>query len=358
MSAAECLLKIEDELPFAVSRQRQESLTFHMTEDIWATVFAVGTEQGITNSGTPMLSATARHMVSSEWLDVLRGVSRGKWPQGFRSGVPNAFVFDFYPAAMQTFCNLAAESLRRHWMDAYALIRWRWSSAVDPGSLAAPIGPLLWSDDGSTWERLLTRPQVDARLLPQLSLNPAVGQELEVLAAAMMREPVGREIWHVASQVDPVTAIVLSVTAVEVELKRLVSTFVAEAEWLVVNLPAPPIVRMIEEYLPKLEGYERALSPPPALVSTLRKAVKLRNDFVHVGPAADASWIGASVKEDTARSVLAATSDLLWLFDAQRGHAWALEALSDQTSFDLGLRESAPVPVVERTFAIPREQGT
>jgi hypothetical protein len=67
-----------------------------------------------------------------------------------------------------------------------------------------------------------------------------VEQELEALAATKMREPVGREIWHVASQVDPVTAIVLSVMAVEVELKRLLRAFVPEAEWLLVNLLRNP----------------------------------------------------------------------------------------------------------------------
>jgi len=359
MSDAVCQFKIETKLPFAVSRHHQESLTFHLAEGVWATIFAVDAEPGITNSGVPMLSATETHTVPDAWLRVLKGISRGDWPDGFRANEPDLLLFDFYPADMQAFCASVADSLTRHWMEAYALIRWRWSSAVDPGSLATPDGPLLWSDDGEEWNRLRLRPQWSARLHPQLSLNPAVEQELEALAATDVREPVGREIWHVASQVDPVTTIILVVTAVEVELKRLLSALVPEAGWLVINLPAPPIVRIIEEYLPKLEGYDQTLSPRRALIGTLKKAVKLRNDFVHVGPLGDASWLHSRLKAETVREVLAATSDLLWLFDAQRGHSWALDNLSDQTSFDLGLRsDSVPEPAGERTFVVPRDQGT
>lgn len=43
--------------------------------------------------------------------------------------------------------------------------------------------------------------------------------------------------------------------------------------------------------MPKLEGYDQTLSPRRALIGTLKKAVKLRNDFVHVGPLGDASWL-------------------------------------------------------------------
>lgn len=351
------LLRIEGKLPFNVSRHHQETMDFALADSTWATVYAVDIEEGITNSGTPMLAVTSRYTVPAEWLAALQENVGDESPDGPRAIKPNTLAFNLLPAAMQEHCNAAADSLSRHWLEAYALIRWRWPTAVDPGSFPTPLYSMLWSNDGIEWNPLRRGLSYSVSGVPQLSLNHVVAEELETLATSQDREPVGREIWHVASQVDPVTAIVLAVTAIEVELKRLVSTMVPEAEWLLVNLPAPPIVRIIEEYLPTLESYTKALSPPDVLVKTLRRAVKQRNDFVHVGPTGDARWLRSSVEESALRSVLDATSDLLWLFDAQRGYTWALDNLSEQTKFDLGLRDSPPEPRDEWVFVVPPEQG-
>jgi len=360
MGESTFLLRIEGELPFSVSRSYQETMNFALADSNWATVYTVDTEEGITNSGTPILAVTSRYIVSDEWLAALKDNARegDESPEGRRAANPTSLVFNLLPAAMQEHCNDAADSLWRYWLEAYTLIRWRWPTAVDPGSFATPRYPMLWSDDGIEWNQLPRGVSYSASFVPELSLNTVVAEELETLATNRQREPVGREIWHVASQVDSSTAIVLSVTAIEVELKRLVSTMIPETEWLVVNLPAPPIVKIIKEYLPTLESYNQHFAPPTALMKTLRRAVTLRNDFMHVGPTGDASWLRSSVEEPDLRSVLDATSDLLWLFDAQRGHTWALDNLSEQTRFDLGLRDSPPEPRRERVFVVPREQGT
>ncbi len=76
---------------------------------------------------------------------------------------------------------------------------------MDPGSLAKSDGPLLWSDDGNEWDRLRACGLTGA---------PAC-----CLSCRSIRS------WSKSS-------IVLSVTAVEVELKRLLSAVVPEAEWL------------------------------------------------------------------------------------------------------------------------------
>lgn len=348
------LLRIEGNLPFYVSRYHQETMDFALTDSTWATVYAVDTDEQITKTGPSMLAVTSRYTVPDEWLAALQEMGRDESPEGPRAG---AVAFNILPAELQEHCNASALSTSRYWLEAYALIRWRWPTAVDPGWFATPHHPMLWSNDGIEWKPLLRGRSYSASAVPQLSLNPVVAGELETIATSQDREPVGREIWHVASQVDPVTAIVLAVTAIEVELKRLVSTMVPEAEWLLVNLPAPPIVTIIEKYLATLESYNKALAPPDALMKTLRRAVKQRNDFVHVGPTGDARWLRSAVEESALRSVLDATSDLLWLFDAQRGYTWALDHLSEKTKFDLGLRDSPPEPRDERAFVVPPEQG-
>lgn len=146
------------------------------------------------------------------------------------------------------------------------------------------------------------------------------------------KEPLGREIWHVAANTDPRSAVILAVTAVEVEVKRLISEFAPKTAWLVANLPTPPIVKLVKAYLPIIIAIPPHQLPPPRLMSTLEKAVELRNSFVHGGFQASGRWAAASdLSPQDVEKILEASSDLLWLFDLYRGHTWAISYLSEST---------------------------
>ncbi len=353
VAEAELFLRVAGELPAYISRRYQAELEFRLDDASWATAYAADPEPGIDNSGKPMLAATSRHIVPDEWLRVLAGIELGQWPGGFVPHTLNQFLFDHYPAALQSFCLTETTKLRRRAQEAFGLIRWRYSADVKRGALL-PLGEVTWSGDCQSWQRLRLRWTVEAHLAPQLTLMPSVAQALEGLALADTREPIGREIWHVAANADPRTAVVLAVTAVEVELKRLVSAVVPEAEWLITNLPAPPIVRIIEEYLPLISRTPGRPAPPKKLLQVLRKGVKLRNDSVHVGPGAASSWLSpGGVSAETVKEVMAAASDLLWLFDWYRGHDWAVEQLSDDTKAALGLPVEPAEETAPRTFRVP-----
>jgi hypothetical protein len=131
----------------------------------------------------------------------------------------------------------------------------------------------------------------------------------------------------------------------------LIAFLVPAAEWLVMELPSPPIRKIVSDWLPTLPIQSHYL-PTKRLRRALNKAVEARNEIVHTGhtPSVDVPGL------------LEATADLLRLFDVYRGHDWALEHVSDETRQELGLAPREPDPVklivggqAVRRKGIPRE---
>jgi len=116
----------------------------------------------------------------------------------------------------------------------------------------------------------------------------------------------------------------MGIAAAETGLKHLISTLAPAAAWLVENTQSPPLVQMLEDYLPKLPTRIRikgkVLPPPKWLIDTIKKGVRLRNQIVHGHPIHLAS--------DAVHDVLQAVHDLLYLFDLYAGHEWAAQRFS------------------------------
>jgi hypothetical protein len=320
-----------------VSRFHQEELAVNLTANgsVRALIYAESTEAGISNSGRPMVGAFSTHRVPRLWTEILQGIEVGKWPAGFVPGTPSSYLFDFYPREMQDFCTTSAEGLRDQLREFFGLLRWRLNSNVSAGDQISP-GQLEWSDDGRAWYKLRRRWSLSAQIIPEISLSPQVQGFMDDLVRTNTKEPLGRDIWHVAVKADPRTAIILAVTAVEVEVKRLISEVVPESEWFVANLPTPPIFRLIKSYLPTIIDIPSDHLPPRRLMGMLEKAVNLRNSFVHGGFPTSGGWAAASdMSPQDVEKVLEASSDLLWLFDLYRGRTWAISYLSEETKLSV-----------------------
>jgi len=105
---------------------------------------------------------------------------------------------------------------------------------------------------------------------------------------------------------------------------------VPEAGWLVQKIPAPPLVRMLIQYLPTLVGREPAV--PKVVLDQLRKGITVRDQVAHEGARA--------VESETLKGTLTAVRDLLWLLDYYGGQTWALAHLSSATRDAFGAPRS------------------
>jgi hypothetical protein len=144
-------------------------------------------------------------------------------------------------------------------------------------------------------------------------------------------EPLGRQLFREAWRqigVNPRGALVIGIAAAEVGLKRLIGTLIPGAEWLVQELQAPSVRKILRDFLPTLpvrarwvDGSEIKL--PSKLIRKIEEAVKLRDKIVHVGALPPSGQKLATM--------LRSISDLLWICDVLLGEHWAMKHVSWET---------------------------
>ena len=92
------------------------------------------------------------------------------------------------------------------------------------------------------------------------------------------------------------------------------------------EVPAPPVVRMLMEYLPTLPArntFNGKVYPPP-FKELFRNAVNKRNLLAHRSDDHD-------IKDEELAEIIAAIRDTLWLLDYYCGNAWALGYVREST---------------------------
>jgi len=117
------------------------------------------------------------------------------------------------------------------------------------------------------------------------------------------------------------------VAAAELAFKQYVAAVAPEAQWLVENVQSPPLVKMLDKYLPTLKARNeiRETKPkiPKALTKSLEALITSRNHIVHRRP--------ERLPHRELRKRLLAVRDLLYLLDFYKGERWAWRNLNLET---------------------------
>jgi hypothetical protein len=120
-------------------------------------------------------------------------------------------------------------------------------------------------------------------------------------------------------------SLVVAVVAAEVGLKKVIGLIVPDAQWLLEEIPAPPIGKMLRKYIPTLKVKShitgKQIVPPSKLIEKLEDAAKTRNRIVHVGEKAP------EYKELV--EMLEAIQNFLWICDMYRGQLKNVGFISD-----------------------------
>ncbi len=120
-------------------------------------------------------------------------------------------------------------------------------------------------------------------------------------------------------------------SSLEVALKSTIGYLLPDSSWLVENLPTPPLVRMLIEYIPKLPVINtingKALPPPKVICDLIKKGVTIRNSIAHIG--------GNPPSDETVDEILGAIRDIIWLLDYYCGHKWAYDFISKDIRAEL-----------------------
>ena len=187
---------------------------------------------------------------------------------------------------------------------------------------------VVWSSDQREWKP--ARPKVSMVMAADVRSVTNVEEFLGDVKQLVQQEeqaPVAHEIlreaWNLASR-SPRSALMLGMAAVEVGVKAFITLLVPESEWLCFEVPTPPIVRVLREYLPKLPVRRRIDGKafiPDDMLETLKKATEKRNRAAHRGVVVEHDqWL---------IELLNTIQRILFLLDYYAGHDWSLKNVRD-----------------------------
>lgn len=254
-----------------------------------------------------------------------RAATEYSTPDGIRVRIP---ALNDFPEHFRSFVNNVSDELRDFAYQTIAVLRWR-ANELGPHNPISTRG-LHWSPDGAFWHPMPANLHVRVETRGTVRTSQEMCNEVAAIVAAggvaPLHHDLYREAWEQRHS-NPRSSIVIGMAASELSVKRCISDLVPEAEWLATNLPAPPLIRMLIEYFPKLPAkcnFDGCVKPPPQpVLDDLKNGVTIRNQLSHAGT--------SSPSGDTVEPILLAVHDLLWLVDYYMGHDWAIEFLRQET---------------------------
>lgn len=203
------------------------------------------------------------------------------------------------------------------------VLRWRSRTLGLPQPFAS--GEMRWrfgnTDD---WQMLPRDIYVSIHGASRLELSDGAAPELQDLLTRHELEPLAHELFREAwgqREDNPRSSLLLGMAAREIGVNNYIADCVPDAEWLAENVPTPPFLRMLQEYLPTLhpEGGTPIAPPDKDTVNVLKVAVTLRNGLAHTG---------SDVPRERLAKTLRAVRNVLWRMDVARGHAWASDYIT------------------------------
>ncbi len=287
-------------------------------------------------------TGTVRWKMSRQAFAVYEAVWAGKVPEGIDPKYPLTGVeyqnrsfdrhsFEAYaPAFLNDAIAPIEAEITRMVTRVVGLTRWRCHRT---GPMALPrLGSHEWSRDGENWKPDVRPPTMTISWGPDLVVSGPRQADIEQLLNAGDDEPVSHSLLREAESLvksNPRSAIAVGATSAEVAVKTLCSTLAPQASWLVQNIPSPPIVKMLDEYLP-------ILLPPKVprldreLIDDLKSAIFLRNKLIH--------GIKGNVELKHFTAALTTFRDVVWLCSYFGGISWAVNRVSQRTLLAMNLK--------------------
>ncbi len=208
------------------------------------------------------------------------------------------------------------------------ILRWRFAFQGPPSPFS--LITFDWSVDSINWKPV---PEADTGRVIQIStpqIPPNASSVIESLINDEVEEPTGHELLrdaiHLKNQ-SPRSALVIGIAAAEVAMKEVVAKLVPDTQWLVENLPSPPLDNILKNYIPRLPAknkiFGKVLPPPKDLMNLIKKGIEKRNKIVHTGR--------GNIDDEFLETLFLAIQDLLWLFDYYAGFDWAFDHIRPET---------------------------
>ena len=165
----------------------------------------------------------------------------------------NVKISKLTPATLETVDDIFS---RLRAVSRSTMIMFNWTHGLDgpPDPYGLPYA--FYSEDGDKWFRYSEARRITILLGEATHTIYARNVQIDEVVRkveAGSEEPLGRQLFREAwSQIgiNPRSALVIGVAAAEVGLKRLIGMLIPAAEWLVQEVQAPPVRKILRDFLP------------------------------------------------------------------------------------------------------------
>lgn len=210
-------------------------------------------------------------------------------------------------------------------------MRWR-CGLLGPHNPQSSRG-LFWSFDNENWHPAPQNFQVRVDVINRKpAINDYILNNIQNLLNSKIDEPIYHELFREAWELknnNLRSAVLVGFSSLETAVKICISTISPRSEWLIQNLPSPPIERIMRDYFPILLSSDdrNSVLPTKRLIDIVKNGTLLRNKIAHLG--------SPPPKYEEVQTILNAIRDCLWIIDYNCGNDWALEKISHDTRLEL-----------------------
>src|SRR5688572_22234927 len=135
-----------------------------------------------------------------------------------------------------------------------------------------------WSLDGLDWKHIPEQFEFGAFVGFPIEKSAHANQIdiVKDLVVNGINEPLGHELlceaWYQKNE-SPRSALVIGIAAAETGLKEFVSNLMPDTNWLLANVPSPPLIKMLQDFLPLVPAKNtikgKVLCPPSSIIEVL-----------------------------------------------------------------------------------------
>ena len=238
---------------------------------------------------------------------------------------------DSFPSEYREFLQCTARRMSELATRAFQVALWRTGARGGPPGVEIYPLHLFWRHEPAKGEsvrdtgwRQVPSGIVMARV-PDLSffdLDESIAPHISQLLDENVPQPLGhdllREAWRIHES-NPRAALVVVVAAAETGIKQFVAGQLPQTEWLLRNVPSPPIHKLMGDLLPtvpsKAKGHNTVPPLDKSIIRAVREAVEKRNSLVHVGT--------VEIGDEWLAGVFREVRRLLYELDYHSGNEWA-----------------------------------
>ena len=230
------------------------------------------------------------------------------------------YGLEYYPNPFVSCVDKVRDKLSKAGYAFVGVLRWRYAQEGPPSPIASR-GLFCSNDAGATWHPIPGRYSI-VNVTPPHTLFVIQETDVnEIRDLIETGEPVYHELMREAKELQhssPRSSVLIAVSAAEVAVKSVIMNKVPKIKWFVDNIPSPPVVKILIQYLPELFPNEKRFyeaKKEDRLIKTIADAVYIRNKMVHKG--------NHPLSTEKVSEIIDAVQELLWICDYYSGYHWA-----------------------------------